>query len=72
MEGWGSRPLDLGVGVVGVSMNYIIISYNAKKYDMRTLSKVVIFQKFTDLCILNKNVIGKFSYEMTKKGNLAV
>jgi len=42
--GLGSRPPGFGVGVVGSTLN-TIISYNALKYEIRTLSKVVIFQK---------------------------
>lgn len=53
--GWGSRdPQDFGMGcswwIVGSLWN-IVISNNVQKYEMRTLSKVMNFQKWNDLCI---------------------
>jgi len=40
-------------GVWGSPWN-IIISYNVQEFQMGTLSKAVTFQKYIDLCILNK------------------
>jgi len=52
--GWGSRSPDLGMGVVGFPLN-TIISYNAQEYETKTLSKVVSFQKYKNLWVLNNN-----------------
>ena len=50
---WGRDSQILWWGVV-VSPWNIIISYGVKKYETKTLSKMVTLQKWTDLCILSK------------------
>jgi len=35
-------------------LHEILLCHNVQKYEMKTLSKVVTFQKWKDLCILNE------------------
>ena len=57
LGGWGSEPIDFGIRGVGVScgLHEIFLSYNVQEYEMRTLFKVVTFNKW------NKNSVDDIS-----------